>query len=91
MKCFLSGRLEPFFLASRLSAMLQLERVADPRVRGQVARNFQNQFTDRFAKSRAEANVLRGKRPDRILWGLFAMDNYNQIADWIEDFLKHNT
>jgi hypothetical protein len=92
IRCLGANCTDPvLFMATGLSALVRFEHIPDARRRGQIANRFQEEFTTRFAPSRAEAKVLKGKRPERIFWALFSLENHTEIAAWIEKFTKANT
>ena len=60
--------------------------------KGQLIRRFKDEFSKHFEKyCDYPAKVLKGKNPSRILWAVANQNNVNEIAVWINDFVKENS
>jgi len=58
--------------------------------KGRLARRFREEFSKDFEKySDYPAKVLKGKSPARILWAVVKMDNVDELASWIKNFIEN--
>ena len=76
-----------------LSSLFQCERRLEfdhlqGAEKGRLARRFREEFSKDFEKySEYSAKMLKGKSPARILWAVVNMDNVDELASWIKDFI----
>ncbi len=59
--------------------------------RGKAIRMFKNDFSLAFEKqSRYPAKILKGKNPIRMIWAVVSKDNLDEVASWVNEFIKQH-
>ena len=59
--------------------------------RGKAIRMFKNEFPLAFEKqSRYPAKILKGKNPMRMAWAVMSKDNLDEVASWVDKFVKQH-
>jgi len=59
--------------------------------RGKAIRMFKNEFSFAFEKqSRYPAKILKGKNPMRMVWAVVSKDNLDEVASWVDEFIKQH-